>query len=186
MVAHTPATGAVPSLLMAQAQTAFRSAVMHQDTPAVCLRMLNWMLYDGQRDHPLECLVGVIDPASGVMRYSIAGHLGAYIISSRGEERKLGAQEASPALGLEKSTVYPLLPEQLEPGETLVLFTPGVVTAKNGRGEVFGEERFINILCDGFGQLASAMLKDLLTDLRSFTEGGQQPDDITVILAHRV
>ena len=67
-----------------------------------------------------------------------------------------------------------------------MLFTPGVTTAKNRQGETFGEERFINILCDGFGQLASAMLKEMLTDLRNFTEGGQQPDDITVILAHRV
>ncbi len=186
MVAHTPATGPLPSMLMAQAQTAFRSAVMHQDNPAVCLRMLNWMLFDGQKDHPLECLVGVIDPDNGLMRYSVAGHLGAYIIDQRGEPRQLGGEEPSPALGLVKSTAYPLLPEQLEPGETLVLFTPGVVTAKNRRDEVFGEERFVTILCDGFGQLASTMLKELLTDLRNFTEGGQQPDDITVILAHRV
>jgi serine phosphatase RsbU (regulator of sigma subunit) len=186
MIAHTPATGALPSMLMVQAQSAFRSAVMHQDNPAICLRMLNWMLYDGQKDHPVECLVGVVDPDSGVMRYSVAGHLGAYIIDQRGEPRQLGGDEPMPALGLVKSTVYPLLPEQLEASETLVLFTPGVVTAKNRRDEVFGEERFVNIICDGFGQLASALLKDLLTDLRNFTEGGQQPDDITVILAHRV
>jgi serine phosphatase RsbU (regulator of sigma subunit) len=186
MIAHTPAAGALPSMLMVQAQTAFRAAVMHQDNPAACLRMLNWMLYDGEKDHPLECLVGVIDPDSGVMRYSLAGHLGACIIDQRGEPRQLGGDGPAPALGLVKSTVYPLLPEQLESGETLVLFTPGVITAKNRRDEVFGEERFVNLLCDGFGQLASAMLKEMLTDLRNFTEGGQQPDDITVILAHRV
>ena len=186
MIAHSPAAGALPSMLMVQAQTAFRSAVIHQDNPAACLRMLNWMLYDGQKDHPLECLIGVIDPDSGVLRYSVAGHLGAYIIGQRGEPRKLGGAEPVPALGLVKSTVYPLLPEQLESSETLVLFTPGVVTAKNRREEVFGEERFVNLLCDGFGQLASTMLKEMLTDLRNFTEAGSQPDDITVILAHRV
>ncbi len=186
MIANTTATGGLPSMLMVQAQTAFRSAVMHQDNPAVCLRTLNWLLYDGQKDHPLECFVGVADPGTGLMRYSVAGHLGAYIIGQRGEPRRLGTVEPTPALGLVKTTVYPLLPEQLEPGETLVLFTPGVITAKNRRDEVFGEERFVNILCDNFGQLASAMLKEMLTDLRNFTEGGQQPDDITVILAHRV
>jgi hypothetical protein len=186
MVAHTPAGGALPALLMVQAQTAFRSAVMHQDHPSNCLRGLNWILYDGQKDHPLECFIGLIDPASGQMRYAIAGHLGAYIIGQRGQERPLGGEEPSPALGLVKTAVYPLLPEQLEPGETLVLFTPGVVTAKNRRDEVFGEDRFVNILCDGFAQLASSMLKEMLNDLRNFTEGGSQPDDITVILAHRV
>lgn len=186
MIAQTPATGPLPSLLMAQAGTTFRVAAMHQDTPAVVLRSLNWLLYDGQRDHPLHCFVGVIDPPTGQMRYAVAGHVGAYIIGQRGEERRLGPREPAAPLGVAKSTVYPLLPEQLEPGETLVLFTNGVTTAKNRRGETFGEERFVNILCDGFGQLASAMLKEMLTDLRNFTEAGSQPDDITVILAHRV
>lgn len=186
MIAHSPAAGALPSMLMVQAQTAFRAAVIHQDNPSACLRMLNWMLYDGEKDHPLECLVAVIEPDTGVLRYSLGGHLGAYIIDQRGEPRQLGGEEPLPPLGQVKSTVYPLLPEQLESDETLVLFTPGVVTAKNRRDEVFGEERFVNLLCDNFGQLASAMLKEMLTDLRNFTEGGQQPDDITVILAHRV
>ena len=186
MVAHTSVGGGLPGMLMAQAQTAFRLAAMHLDPPNVYLRALNWMLYDGQKDHPLECFAGVIDPATGEVRYSLAGNLGAYIIGQRGEERRLGPDEALPALGLVKSTVYPLLSEELAPGETLVLFTPGVTTAKNRSGETFGEERFVSILGDGFAQLASSMLKDMLTDLRNFTEGGSQPDDITVLMAHRV
>lgn len=186
LIAHTPATGALPGILMAQAQTAFRMACMHQDTPAVFLRSLNFMLYDGQKDHPLNCFAGVIEPGTGVLRYSVAGDIGAYIIGHRGEERRLGSEESAPSLGIVKNTMYPLLPEQLDPGETVVLFTPGVTTAKNRREETFGRDRFVNILCDGFGQLASNMLKEMLTDLRNFTEQGSQPDDITVILAHRV
>lgn len=186
MVAQTPATGALPAMLMAQAQTAFRSAAMHQDSPSVFLRSLNWMLYDGQRDHPLHCFTGVIEPGSGRLRYAQAGHTGAFIISARGEERPLTAPETPPPLGDSRNAEYALQPAELGPGETLVLFTPGVITAKNRNGETFGEERFVDILCDGFGQLASATLKEMLTDLRNFTEGGLQPDDITVILAHRV
>ncbi|MCK4343293.1 MAG: SpoIIE family protein phosphatase [Phycisphaerae bacterium] len=186
MVAQTPATGAMPALLMTQAQTSFRSAAMHQDAPNVFLRWLNWLLYDGQKDHPLHCFTGLIDPASGQVRYALAGHVGAFIVSARGEERPLAPPEPTEPLGFVKNSVYPALSAQLEPGETLVVFTPGVTTAKNRREETFGEERFVNILCDGFGQLASATLKEMLTDLRTFTEGGSQPDDITVLLAHRV
>jgi len=186
MVAQTPASGAMPSMLMAQAQTAFRIAAMHQDGPQVFLRSLNWLLYDGQRDHSLQCFAGVIDPVTGQLPYSMAGHVGAFMVGARGEDRSLAPQDLPPELSLNKAAVYPLLTEQIEPGETLVLFTSGVTTAQNRKGETFGEERFVNILCDGFGQLASATLKEMLTDLRSFTEGGTQPDDITVLLAHRV
>ena len=69
-------------------------------------------------------------------------------------------------------------------------YGPGLHVHINAQGfrndEDFGEERFINILCDGFGQLASTMLKEMLSDLRNFTEGGVQPEDITVLLAHFV
>lgn len=186
MVAHTPARGPMPSMLMAEAQAAFRFAAMHQDAPHLLLRSLSWLLYDGQDDHPLNCIAGTINPDTGEVKYSIAGRCGAYIISSRGEERSLCPQNPTPALGLQRNAAYPLLPEQLDADETVVVFSPGITTAKNREEETFGEERFVNILCDGFGQLASAMMKDMLTDLRNFTEGGAQPDDITVLMAHRV
>jgi serine phosphatase RsbU (regulator of sigma subunit) len=184
MVAHTTATGAMPSMLMAQAQAAFRIAGMHQHGPSVFLRSLNWLLYDGEKDHPLDCFVAQIDPASGQMQYGLAGQAGAFIINNRGEARRLGPDEPAPQLGLSQSSVYAVLPEQLEPGETLAVYTPGVVTARNRAGDAFGEERFVEILCDGFGQLASTMLKEMLSDLKAFTEGGVQPEDITVLLAH--
>jgi serine phosphatase RsbU (regulator of sigma subunit) len=186
MIAQTSASGPIPSMLMAQAQAAFRTASMHMDAPHVLLRSLNHLLYDGTQDHPLDCFVGVIDPLTGNMRYARAGRMGAYIISNRGEERTLGTDDSTPPLAAVKDATFELCPEQLDGGETLVLFTSGVVTAHNSKGEVFGEDRFVNILCDGFAQPASNMLKDMLHDLRQFTEAGTQPDDITVILAHRL
>lgn len=185
MVAHTTAQGALPSMLMAQAQSSFRIAAMHQDAPHILMRSLNWLLFDGQKDHPLNCFACAIDPKNGNLRYSLAGETGAYIISARGEERSLAPREPIPSLGSTRNANYPLLSEKLDNGETMAIFTPGVITAKNGAGETFGHDRFVNLLCDGFGQGASNMLKEMLSDLRSFTEGGAQPEDITVLLAHR-
>lgn len=186
MIAHTSATGPLPGMLMAQAQSSFRTAAMHLDRPNIILRTLNVLLYDGMNDHPLSMFVGMVHPPSGKMRFAMAGDVGAYVINSRGEERRLNPSAPTQPLAMAKTVNYEELTEELGEEETLVLFTPGVVTAKNSKGEIFGEDRFVNILCDGFGQLASAMLKEMLSDLRNFTEGGSQPDDITVILAHRV
>ncbi|MCA9244106.1 MAG: SpoIIE family protein phosphatase [Phycisphaerales bacterium] len=185
-VAHTSAKGAMPSMLMAQAQATFRACAMHLDSPHLVMRALNHLLYDGLGDRPLDCFVGYIDPSSGDMRYAQAGTMGSYIISARGEERPLTPNPATASLGVEKQPAHPTLSARLEPSESLALFTPGVTTARNAAGETFGEDRFVNILCDGFGQLASAMLKEMLNDFRVFTAGGAQPDDTTVLLAHRV
>lgn len=184
LVAHTPAVGALPSMLMGQAHTAFRLALMHHDSPSMLLRSLNYILHDGHADRLLDCFAATIDPESGEVKYAVGGQIGAYIIGGRGEERTLCGAPAPP-LGQDRASVYPLFQETLEEGENLVLFTPGVTSARNRAGEGFGQERFINILCDGFGQLASNMLKEMYNDLRSFTEGGSQPEDITVLLAHR-
>lgn len=186
LISQTSATGPLPSMLIAQTQAAYRMSAMHMAAPHVFLRSMNFLLYDGTTDRPMDCFAAMIDPASGEMKYSLAGRIGAYIIGNRGEERRLGPAEPAPQLAVTKNAAYALLTDRLEPVETLVLYTTGVVSARNNKGESFGEDRFVNILCDGFGQLASAMLKDMLTDLRNFTEGGSQPDDITVILAHRV
>ena len=185
MIAHTSAGGPIPSMLMAQAQAAFRIAAMHMDAPHIQLRSLNNLLYDGNPDHPLDCVIGVIEPWTGNMRCAQAGNTGVYVISARGEARSLASEPPMPALGTAKNPEYALQANKLKEGETLVLHTPGVVTARNSKGEVFGEERFVNILCDGFGQQASSMLREMLSDLQQFTESGSQPDDITVILAHR-
>ena len=186
MIVHTSASGPVPSMLMAQAQAAFRVAAMHLDAPHTYLRSLNNLVYDGTQDHLLDCFVGVIEPPTGNIRYARAGRMGAYIISNRGEARMLGTPQPTPSVAATKDPEYSLCPEKLKPSETLVLFTPGVITAHNSKGEVFGETRFVNILRDGFGQQASGMLREMLSDLKQFTEAGTQPDDITVILAHRL
>jgi len=159
---------------------------MHLGAPHTYLRSLNNLIYDGTRDHLLDCFIGVIEPPTGNMRYARAGKTGAYIISNRGEARTLGTPEPTPSVAATKDPEYSLRPEKLKAGETLVLFTPGVITAHNSKGEVFGEDRFVNILRDGFGQQASGMLREMLSDLKQFTEAGTQPDDITVILAHRL
>jgi serine phosphatase RsbU (regulator of sigma subunit) len=186
MLAHTRAPGPLPSLLLSQAQAIFRAACMHLDPPHVCLRMMNHVMYDGQTGHELSCWVATVDPATGELRYALAGNMGAYVIGARGEERRLGPRPPLPPLSVEKVAPYATLTADIEPGETLALFTPGVTTARSRQEETFGEERFLNILCDGFGQLASSMMKEMLSDLQQFTEGGKQPDDITVLLAHRV
>ncbi len=186
MVAHPNVTGSWPSMLMSQAHAAFRCACMHQDNPQIFFRQLNWLLYDAQDERTLDCFMAGLNPDTGEMRYAIAGDIGAYIINARGEERRLCGTEPTPPIGKKRTITYPLLSEHLESGETLVLFTRGVTTARNSREEVFGEERLVNLLCDGFGQQASAMLREMLSDLRAFTEGGIQPDDITVVLTHRV
>jgi len=90
-----------------------------------------------------------------------------------------------PAVGVEKGFEYTSSEDVLAPGETLALYTGGVTTATNAQGERFREKRFIDALCDSFGQPALATINDLKVDITAFHEGGAHPDDMTVLLVHR-
>ncbi len=53
-------------------------------------------------------------------------------------------------------------------------------------GRALGEVRFVDALCDGFGQPASAALDEPLADRAAFLKNGRSPADITISLVHRV
>ena len=183
-VAHVHAEGAMLALLMAQVHSSFRLSVLHGDPPHVFLRYLNHLLYGERAARYAACFVLMADPASGVIHHCRAGRIGAVVIDARGQPRPFGAIEV-PAVGVEKGFDYSCSEDRLGPGETIAIYTRGVTTATNAAGERFREKRFIETLCDSFGQPAASTLHDVRTELAAHTEKGTHPDDMTVLLLHR-
>jgi sigma-B regulation protein RsbU (phosphoserine phosphatase) len=72
---------------------------------------------------------------------------------------------------------------QLEPEDTLLLYTDGVTEAENRSRNLFEDER----LKEAFGHYKDVSLKALqdgiLSTVEKFTEGASQTDDITLLLA---
>jgi len=184
LLGHTDAGGADAVLMTTQATAAFRIAALHGDAPHTMLRELNWLIHDRRRLGTMECCALTIDPAAGTIHYAAAGHPRAVIIDRKGDPRILDPGNM-PRIGLVKNVAYEPLNAQLDAGETLALFSPGIMATVNSRAEPLAEERFIECLCDGFGQTPAALLDELLTELREFLHEGRQPDDVTIILAHR-
>ena len=71
----------------------------------------------------------------------------------------------------------------LEPGDTFVLFSDGVSEAMNPDEDFYGEERLLAALATGSGATAAEIVTRLLDDVRAFTAGAKQSDDITVLAA---
>jgi serine phosphatase RsbU (regulator of sigma subunit) len=184
-IANVHSQGAMLALLMAQVQSSFRVAMLHGDQPHVFLRQLNYLLYGESEARYVSCFTLMVDPAAGVIRHCRAGRIGAVVVDARGQPRPFGGI-GMPAVGVEKGFEYASSEDVLAPGETLALYTGGVTTATNAAGERFREKRFIDALCDNFGQPAAATVNDLKADMTAFFEGGAHPDDMTVLLVHRM
>ena len=69
----------------------------------------------------------------------------------------------------------------LQPGETLVLFTDGVSEACDSNEELFGEERLLAHLEASPGRSARETTLGVLEAVRRHAAGAKQSDDITVV-----
>jgi serine phosphatase RsbU (regulator of sigma subunit) len=187
VLGHAMAAGAESAILMAQMRAGFRIALLHADAPHFLLKELNWLVHDpdSQTQHPMRCATGLLDPSSGKLRYSTAGQPGMYLIRSSGEAEDL-MRGKTPPLGEQPQMEYNLEEAQLEPGESLLLFTQGLITATSAASEPFGIERILTNLEDVPNKSAHVILQTLVDDLAVHTGSTPLGEDVTVLILRRV
>jgi sigma-B regulation protein RsbU (phosphoserine phosphatase) len=71
---------------------------------------------------------------------------------------------------------------ELCPGDTLVVYTDGVVEATNGAGEEFGESRLMAAAREAGEACSAAILRQVTAAVQRFSPG-EQGDDITLLIA---
>ena len=184
MLGHVNATGASLALAMARLHSVFRVGYLHTDPPHALARALNWLVYNEKDPSTVDALFLVLEPNSGRFRFTRCGRIGGFIVNARGEPRRVEGPDG-PSVGRIPNYEYISKVEQLLPGETMALYTRGVASATNAEGERFTEKRFIESVCDGFGQPPSATIQDLSYELTTFFADGKHADDITIIMLHR-
>ncbi|HYA96217.1 MAG TPA: PP2C family protein-serine/threonine phosphatase [Terriglobales bacterium] len=158
-----------------------RAASNEEFSPAQVLTLLNRQLY---RSTPAEkyatLFLGVYDGRSGTLTYSNAGHLPPIVLGHDGSLRRLDTPGL--VIGLFDDQGYEERPIDLRPGDIFLAFSDGVTEPENEFGE-FGEERLIEIV-HGHRHLPLARISELVTSAVSEWIGpGEQPDDITLVLA---
>jgi serine phosphatase RsbU (regulator of sigma subunit) len=129
----------------------------------------------------VTCFYGVLDPESGTMSYANAGHDLPYLWHG-GEAGELRARGMP--LGLMPDMSYEQKAIVLEPEDSALLYSDGLVEAHDPHGEMFGFPR-LRALVAKYGEERS-LGEALLEDLYSFVgEGWEQEDDITLLTLRR-
>jgi serine phosphatase RsbU (regulator of sigma subunit)/anti-sigma regulatory factor (Ser/Thr protein kinase) len=176
--------GVPAALVMATTRSLLRAAAERLVQPGEVLERTNELLHD---DIPpkmfVTCFYGILDPATGYMRYANAGHDVPYRRSATGvgELRATGMP-----LGLMPGMHYEEKEATLEPGETLLLYSDGLVEAHSPRPqrEMFGFPRLQSVFCD-FAE-NKELVPYLLDELATFTgPEWEQEDDVTLVILKR-
>jgi phosphoserine phosphatase RsbU/P len=134
---------------------------------------------DGRRF--TTAFLGEIDPVTRKMVYVNAGHNDPILRRASGTIERLSA--GGPPFGLplftESEIPYPSGRAQLQPGDSLFIFTDGVTEAVDDAGVEYGEARLISCIQNGAAQNASETLGRVMADVNAFVGYARQHDDIT-------
>ena len=126
--------------------------------------------------------VVALEPHGQVLRYASAGHPG-LLIGSKGSILRLDS--TGPPLGAFPNIEYTESSVLLEPGDTLVLFTDGIIEAVNPRDEEFGTHRLGELVASYRELDLPALARRIETVLEEFVEGVPYADDRTLLLLRK-
>lgn len=130
-------------------------------------------------------LLARLDPATGELTYNNAGHLSGHVFDASGALRQTMPSTSFP-LGVISGVPFPPGPSlQLNPGDWVLLFTDGIIDAREKDGEPLGTERFLRLareLCPG--RCAREAIHTLIGRVAEFA-GHEFDDDMTAVLIAR-
>jgi serine phosphatase RsbU (regulator of sigma subunit) len=193
VIADVSDKGMGAALFMALSRTLIRTyAAEYPNQPDVVLNATSRrMLEDTRAGLFVTVFYGILDPATGSLTYCNAGHNPPCLLSPRNKDpiRELG--RTGMALGAVEDTDWGKQTIQIEPGDTLVLYTDGITEAQDQHGALFGKPRLHEVLgTEGFPsgvrRLSAQHIQEaLLAEVRRFVGQAPQFDDMTLVVLVR-
>lgn len=184
LVADVSGKGLVAALLTATVE-ALTAVPISQGLPAdQSFRRVNTLLC--QRTPPEKfatAFLAVLGVADGELGYASAGHNPALVVRASGEVEQL--RRTGLPLGLMESMGYEAGEARLLEGDTLIVYTDGIVEAANATGEEYGLDRLIQVCVESRSGSAAEIGGAIEQDLNGFVEAEPFADDCTLVLLGR-
>jgi len=129
----------------------------------------------------VSAIFGLFDPVENTCELAVAGHPAACYFQ---QDKKINEiTSVSSPLGLFKKPKIAMTKLSMQTGETLVLYTDGIIEALNWNNEPFGYDRWkhtiANLLSPDSGNVN---IERFFDDMRRHTEGRIVDDDLTIVI----
>jgi len=181
VVGDVAGKGMPAALMMARMMSDVRFLATTEPDPARLLASVNESVCArGTEDAFVTMIYAVLDVRSRRMEIANAAHCPPILRRARGGEIVEIDEPIGFPIGAVPSAEYESETIHLHVGDALFLFTDGVTEAMNGRKELYGKERLLKVLREGYGT-ASDVLEKVRADIQSFAGDTPQSDDMTLI-----
>jgi phosphoserine phosphatase RsbU/P len=126
--------------------------------------------------------IALYDDETGMLTYTNAGHLPPILIHN-GSSTLLDINGT--VVGAFPASKYDESKIKLHPGDLLVCYTDGITEPENEYGEMFGEERLIELVSKNQDRDDNRVIEVVMDAVRQWTGAPELSDDMTVLLARK-
>jgi hypothetical protein len=180
VIADVAGKGVPAALLMADTRSAWRAEARNKHHPAETVRRVNRTLSrDFNSGNFVTLLYAVLDPNTRQLCLASAGHP---LPLLRNDTEVKEVQVYGLPLGLQPDATYEEVQVTLSPGDTVLLYTDGVVESLNSSRDVFGFERIMTFVRREGHHAAADLVERTLAAAQAFADQNRQSDDITVMV----
>ncbi len=172
--------GIPAALFMAVAHTLIKNKATYV-TPSRIIKAVNQELYKQNfSQHFLTLFIGIIDIRNGKLLYCNAGHNYPFLIRDESVVKMLQSTHGLP-VGLYGDKGYGDSTLKLKTGDTLVLYTDGVIDSKDSEDRIYGNDRLVENMNYLVELRPKEIVKRLNNSLKVFKGDTKQADDISIM-----
>jgi len=183
-VADVSGKGITAALVMSALATAFAIFTRTHAVPADLVSEINQTMQPKTAPTKFATLVaGVLDPATGVIEFTNAGHVPPLVVRANGVTQ---LTTTDMVVGLFTQATYRTQTITLARGDSLVLFTDGITEAENAAEDQLGLTPVATRLTALHGRPAPELLATVETCVREFIGAVPAGDDVTMFALTRM
>lgn len=186
VIADVSGKGVPAAIFMAVSRTLIRATGLRGVKPSECMSYSNNLLSEESVSSMfVTVFYGIYNIRTGEVTYTNAAHNPPYVIKAGGSVKKFPYSQNIIA-GIVKDYHFTEETLQLEPGDTLLLYTDGVTEAINTKEEEYGEERLESLLRNASKTNCQQVIDMVKADVKAFEGDAEQSDDITLLALKRL
>jgi len=171
--------GVPAAILMASVRAALRAQAEHvYALDHILDRVNNSLTAETEPSEFVTLFYGVLDSTAHRLTYSNAGHEPPILVRG-GQVTRL--RTGGPLLGVSLQAKYAYDGVELQPGDTLLIYSDGACDAANYQGERFGRQRLLESVLRHAGYGAKRIVDEIQWDIRRFTGLAPAADDMTIL-----
>jgi sigma-B regulation protein RsbU (phosphoserine phosphatase) len=156
---------------------------MGVNTPGALLAGMNkTVLATASNALMMTAIVAVVDLSAHTLAFASAGHNYPFLYQAASQQVAMLDETGGFPLGFDAGSTYTEFEVEFLGGDRLLLYTDGIIEARNTAGEEFGYERFGVYLHDTLCGSPEQFRRGLVTTVQRFSGSEGFEDDVTILV----